>query len=96
MSNGNPRDPDDFFAETRMSFGDHIEELRYHLFRAIAGFVVALCGSFFIGQYVLNFITEPVQAELKNYYERRKDKMLRELKSDPRLRRSTSQRLSPS
>ena len=28
MSNGTPPDPDDFFAETRMSFGDHIEELR--------------------------------------------------------------------
>ena len=31
-------DPDDFFAETRMSFGDHIEDLRTHLWRAIKGF----------------------------------------------------------
>jgi len=43
LGNGTPpgdslaRDPDDFFAETRMSFGDHIEELRRHLWRAIAG-----------------------------------------------------------
>src|SRR3954467_10280975 len=32
-----PRDPDDFFSETRMSFGDHIEELRRYLWKAIAG-----------------------------------------------------------
>ncbi len=42
MSNGIIRDPDDFFVETRMSFGDHIEELRLHLWRAIAGLVLCL------------------------------------------------------
>jgi sec-independent protein translocase protein TatC len=31
-------DPDDMFADTRMSFGDHIEELRRCLWRAIIGF----------------------------------------------------------
>jgi sec-independent protein translocase protein TatC len=32
------RDPsEDLFADTRMSFGDHIEELRWHLFRALIG-----------------------------------------------------------
>ena len=32
-------DPDDFFADTRMSFGDHIEDLRVHLLRAVKGFM---------------------------------------------------------
>ncbi len=41
MSNGIIRETEDFFAETRMSFGDHIEELRRYLWRAIAG--LALC-----------------------------------------------------
>jgi len=49
MSNGQLKDPDDFFAETRMSFGDHIEELRTHLWKAIYGFLIALFFSFFIG-----------------------------------------------
>ena len=31
-------DPDDMFADTRMSFGEHIEDLRSHLLRAIYGF----------------------------------------------------------
>ena len=30
-------DPDDFFAETRMSFGEHLEDLRTHLWRAVKG-----------------------------------------------------------
>jgi sec-independent protein translocase protein TatC len=34
----NDRDPsEDLFADSRMSFGDHIEELRWHLFRALIG-----------------------------------------------------------
>lgn len=47
-SNGLPRDPDDFFAETRMSFGDHIEELRAHLWRAIAGLGLCLVIGFIL------------------------------------------------
>ena len=32
---------DDLFSDTRMSFGDHIEVLRKHLFRAILWFSIA-------------------------------------------------------
>jgi sec-independent protein translocase protein TatC len=76
MSNGQPRDPDDYFADTRMSFGDHIEELRTHLWRAIFGFLVALFGSFFIGKYVMEYITAPVKAQLDRFYDRRLEKVL--------------------
>jgi sec-independent protein translocase protein TatC len=48
MSNGIIRDPDDFFAETRMSFGDHIEELRAHLWRAIGGLGLCLFLGFIL------------------------------------------------
>jgi len=78
MSNGLPRDPDDFFAETRMSFGDHIEELRQHLWRAIYGFCLALFFSFFIGKYVLDGITAPVKQQLDAFYEKRVKKVLAE------------------
>lgn len=85
MSNGNPRDPDDFFAETRMSFGDHIEELRFRLFRAIAGFIVALIFSFFIGKPVLMYISAPVETELRAFYNRRLEKMKKDLLTDKTL-----------
>lgn len=73
-----PRDADDYFAETRMSFGDHIEELRLHLWRAIMGFVVALFLSFFIGHYVVAWITAPVKQQLREFYQRRQARLLHE------------------
>jgi sec-independent protein translocase protein TatC len=87
MSNGTPRDPDDFFAETRMTFGDHLEDLRIHLWRAVAGFGVALFLSFFIGQAAVNFITAPVKEQLREFYNRRVEKTMKELQSDPNLRK---------
>jgi sec-independent protein translocase protein TatC len=76
-------DPDDFFAETRMSFGDHIEDLRTHLWRAAKGFGVALIFSFFVGYYVLQYITAPVKDQLRLFYQRRVDATMKELKTDP-------------
>lgn len=64
-------DPEDYFKETRMSFWDHIEILRLHLFRAIAGFVVALIAGLFIGQYAVEFIAKPVEDQLSKFYDRR-------------------------
>jgi sec-independent protein translocase protein TatC len=63
------QDPDDFFADTRMSFGDHLEDLRLHLWRAIAGFLVAVVIGFLVGKPVLEFISKPVKEELQTYWE---------------------------
>ncbi|HWG46379.1 MAG TPA: twin-arginine translocase subunit TatC [Gemmataceae bacterium] len=84
-SNGTPKDPDDFFSETRMTFGDHIEELRIHLWRAIAGFAVALFLSFFIGKAAVDFITAPVKQQLRAFYNRRVEKTMKDLQNDPNL-----------
>jgi Tat protein translocase TatC len=37
---------EDMFADTRMSFGDHLEDLRTHLWRAIKGFFIIMVGVF--------------------------------------------------
>jgi Tat protein translocase TatC len=37
---------EDMFADTRMSFGDHLEDLRTHLWRAISGFIIIMLGVF--------------------------------------------------
>jgi sec-independent protein translocase protein TatC len=87
MSNGVPKDPDDFFAETRMSFGDHIEELRTHLWRAIYGFGVAMFFSLFIGHIIVRLITAPVKQQLEKFYERRANRIRREQGEDPTLAR---------
>jgi sec-independent protein translocase protein TatC len=61
-------DPDDFFKDTRMSLGDHIEELRTALWRAIKGFLVAVILAFFIADRVMAFISAPVERELMRFY----------------------------
>ena len=87
-SNGTPKDPEDFFAETRMTFGDHLEELRLHLWRAVAGFGVALFLSFFIGKAAVDFITAPVKKQLREFYNRRVERTMKELQNDPSLQKA--------
>jgi sec-independent protein translocase protein TatC len=93
-NNKQPTDADDLFADTRMSFGDHIEDLRKHLWRAIAGFLLCMVLSFFIGQPVLRFIAEPVESELKQFHAARAKKIERRLKSgqDPALTQMNERR----
>src|SRR5256885_17250581 len=89
MSHGsNHRDPEDLFADTRMTFGEHIEELRWHLWRAILGFLVAVVASFFISKPVLHYIIiKPVEDQLGKYYDKRLDRAkqeaLEEAKQNP-------------
>ena len=77
-------DSEDLFADTRMSFGDHLEELRWHLFRALGGAGIILIMVFVLdgigyftgwpigaGLPVMKFISRPVERELKTFYDRR-------------------------
>src|SRR5262249_6303850 len=59
-----PPDPDDLFADTRMSFGEHIEDLRTHLLRAVYGFLIAFVIAIPLGSPILQFIAAPVEKEL--------------------------------
>ena len=71
-NNGNDHTPDDYFANTRMTFGDHIEDLRLHLWRAIAGFLVAMVLCFAVSKTVLlGLIVYPVESQLQEFWERR-------------------------
>jgi len=79
-------DSEDMFADTRMSFGEHIEDLRSHLLRAIYYFLTALVLSFFIGGYVLDWIKAPVEKQLREYYHERAEKVRAKLqKGDKNL-----------
>lgn len=82
MSNGFSSDPDDYFQDTRMSFGDHIEELRQHLWRALAGFGVALILAFFVGHIVVEWIKAPVSQQLREWYKRRQNRVLKEKETE--------------
>lgn len=77
--------PDDMFAETRMSLGEHIEELRYRmiaalkwlLFFLVIGFILDAVGGSLgnekigVGKPMLKVITEPVETQARDFYYRR-------------------------
>jgi sec-independent protein translocase protein TatC len=62
---------DDLFADSRMTFGEHLEELRTHLWRAVVGFLVCLVVSLFFGREVLQFIAAPVEKQLNKFFDER-------------------------
>src|SRR6185312_825243 len=77
--------PDDIFDSTRMSFGDHIEELRARMILAIYGLLVCLVLGFIldaigsaignknigIGKPMIEIITDPVETQVRDFYHRR-------------------------
>jgi len=84
--------PDDLFADTRMTFGEHIEELRTHLLRAFKALFLVMALGFVLdgvgywadrpwiglGRPAMGIITAPVREQLRNFYERRKDRLVNE------------------
>jgi sec-independent protein translocase protein TatC len=59
---------DDLFGESTMTFGQHLEELRICLFRAIVGLVLGCVLGLIIGGPVVNFIQTPLRKALTAYY----------------------------
>lgn len=57
----------DLFDDSTMTFGEHLEALRVHLFKAIIGLVIASCVSLLFGKPILRAINEPVTAALHAY-----------------------------
>src|SRR5262245_39079666 len=74
----------DIFAHTRMSLGDHIEELRTRMIKALKwlmffmliGFILDAVGrnvgnkNIGVGMPMLETITEPVKQQTRDYYYR--------------------------
>ena len=94
MKNPRTTDADDMFSDTRMSFGDHIEELRGHLWRAIVGFLAVIVGcfaldgiglltnsNFGVGRPVMRFMAKPVEDALDEFYKHRVQQVAEEIKS---------------
>ncbi len=54
----------DLFDDTTMTFGEHLEALRMHLFKAILGLVVALIMTLDYGNWFVDLIRRPIDAAL--------------------------------
>jgi sec-independent protein translocase protein TatC len=63
------KNDEDLFAETTMTFGEHLDELRVCLFRAIVGLVLGTIVGLFLGNRVVEVIEHPLTEALKDYYQ---------------------------
>ena len=79
-----PRE-EDLFADTTMTFGEHLEELRSCLFRAIAGLVLGFLVGLYFGGDVVEFIQRPLKKALTKYRERQDIQMFTEFQAEGKL-----------
>ncbi len=73
------RTNDDLFEGSTMTFGEHIEELRVCLFRALAGVAVGCVIGFFMANSVVRFFQSPLENAMTKYYLDRAMDQLKEL-----------------
>lgn len=59
---------DDLFKDSTMTFGEHLEELRLCLFRALVGLAIGVAIGLAIGQPVVLFIQSPLKKALDDFY----------------------------
>lgn len=60
---------EDLFKDSTMSFGEHLEELRGALFRAVIGLVIAVGIGLYFGDTVVGLIQYPLKKALTEYYQ---------------------------
>ncbi|MGC3967688.1 MAG: twin-arginine translocase subunit TatC [Pirellulales bacterium] len=60
---------EDLFTETTMTFGEHLEELRVCLWRALIGLVLGTIIGLFLGNKMVELIERPLTIALKDYYQ---------------------------
>lgn len=76
---------DDLFTDSTMTFGEHIEELRVHLIRAIAGVLAAFLLMMMFANYVVKILTEPVERQQHAWYREQVVRRSREFRSNLEL-----------
>jgi sec-independent protein translocase protein TatC len=59
---------EDLFEGTKMTFGEHLEELRVVLIRAMMALVVGCLIGLFVAEYVVKFIERPLESALKKHF----------------------------
>lgn len=62
------RPPDDLFESTSMSFGEHLEELRSVLIRALLGLMIGFGIGLYFAKNVVDTIQGPLKSSLDTYY----------------------------
>ena len=59
---------DDLFQHTSMTFGEHLEELRRSLFKAVLSLAIGFGIGLLFANYIVRFVQSPLEAALKDFY----------------------------
>lgn len=70
------RQSKDLFDDSTMTFGEHLEALRYHLFKALIGLVLAVIVCLIYGESIVGFVRAPIVAALEDYSADQRNKKL--------------------
>jgi sec-independent protein translocase protein TatC len=76
---------EDYFQNTTMTFGEHLEELRKVLVKAVIGLFAGFCIGLLIASYVVQFVQSPLEKALAKYYTERELQRLGDQYDDPKL-----------
>jgi len=57
----------DLFDESTMSFGEHLEALRTHLWKALIGLVIGVIASLAYSKPIIDMVRAPIDQALKDY-----------------------------
>ncbi len=79
--------PEEELAESRMSLGDHLDELRKRLVRGLAGVVVAFLAAWFFYEEVAVVFLSPLQFALEKRVEDTVEYYEKKLEEDPAIPR---------
>ena len=60
---------DDLFDKSKMTFGEHLEELRSCLIKSLLGVLVGLGFGLMVSKYIVQVIKEPLEESLQGYYQ---------------------------
>lgn len=60
---------EDYFKDTTMTFGEHLDELRSCLVKAVFGLFIGVAIGLVFGRQIVEVIEHPLQAALSQYYE---------------------------
>lgn len=67
------RQSKDLFDDSTMTFGEHLEALRVHLFKAIIGLVLAAGVCLYYGDSIVNFVRAPIDRALRQFSAEKRD-----------------------
>ena len=73
---------EDLFETTKMTFGEHLEELRGSLLKAVLALVVGFLVGLYFGDRIVRWLQVPLVASLERYYQKQSETQFREIVLD--------------